>query len=106
MKLIEALGSGAGVVVAVAAAVAGGLYLARVARDGIRAVYQFARKVDAVMDLAGHELSPNGGNSMKDTVGRIPRLEARIGGLEARLDAHLGRAVHPEDEPEREEHHT
>ena len=49
---------------------------------GIRWLRRFARKADALLDIADYELNPNGGGSIKDRIARIP-------GLEQGLDEHL-----------------
>jgi hypothetical protein len=64
------------------AAIAAGLvaigWLGREAVKVARFVLSLARRADALLDLADHELTPNSGGSIKDAADKIPAIERRL----------------------------
>jgi hypothetical protein len=64
------------------AAVAAGLvaigWLGKEAVKGFRFMLSLARRADALLDLADHELKPNSGSSIKDAADKIPAIEQRL----------------------------
>ena len=82
---------------AIAAGLAALVYMGKTTRRVWRGMRDFLRRVTVMMDLTDTELRHNHGSSIKDAVSQIPQIHARVGSLENRLDAHLGRIV-PTDE--------
>lgn len=81
-------------IAAVVAGIAGVGWLMRAAWRGYRRFAAFAEKVEALLDLADHELKPNSGSSMVDKVDRtanaVDALTEVVDGVVERLDQHLG----------------
>lgn len=60
----------------------------RIGREVVRRAKEVARKIDTLEELAGYELNPNGGGSIKDRVGKIPALEETVRELSNKYESH------------------
>lgn len=89
LTVVETVTQNAALVAALAAGLAGLLYLAKAAAGFVRRAADFVDRVNTLVDLTDHELRHNGGSTIKDAVSRIPSLEGRIARMEVDLKNHI-----------------